>query len=465
MTETERSSSGKAIVREGVFDALKIGAGETYLGAFGVYLGGTALQIGALATVPPVVGAIAQSLGVVLIERIKSRRKVLARLMTLQGLLWIPIALVPFIFASNSTAITALIIAAVLYQVTIGIISPIWNSLVGDVIAPEVRGEFFGHRNRWIAIATFAALGIAGECIHQAKNWGLTAVGFSTVFFLAGIARILSSLSFRSVADPSFTILAEAKFSFWRFISRVRHSNFVRFVLFVSGMNFAAAIAGPYFAIYMLRDLQFTYFEYTVVVATAVLAQFAVMRSWGRLSDEFGNRRILTVCGVIVAFNPFLWLLSSHFAWILFVQLYSGFFWAGFNLAAANFVFDAVTPAKRPRCVAYQAIINGVLVCTGSIVGGLLIHYFPQMGAVQLGLWTPQSPFLLLFLVSGLLRFLVVFLIMPAFEEVREVKHIRGRDLLVRVSSLRPISGATFALVSGKRGGEEETLDDQERLA
>jgi hypothetical protein len=54
---------------------------------------------------------------------------------------------------------------------------------------------------------------------------------------------------------------------------------------------------------------------------------------------------------------------------------------------------------------------------------------------------------------------------MPAFEEVREVEHIRGRDLLVRVSSLRPISGATFAFVSGKRNGEEESVDDQERLA
>ena len=465
MTHTERTPTGKAIVREGVFDAVKIGAGETYLGAFGVYLGGTALQIGALATVPPLIGAIAQSLGVVLIERIKSRRKVLSRLMAMQGFLWIPIALVPFLFTSNSSAISALIISAVMYQITIGIISPIWNSLVGDVIAPEVRGEFFGYRNRWIAIATFVALGVAGECIHQAKSFGGTAVGFSAVFLLAGVSRILSAFSFRKVVDPSFAILADAKFSFWRFISRVRHSNFVKFVLFVSGMNFAAAVAGPYFAIYMLRDLQFTYFEYTVVVATAVLAQFVVMRSWGRLSDEFGNRRILTVCGWIVAFNPFLWLLSSHFAWILFVQLYSGFFWAGFNLAAANFVFDAVTPPKRPRCVAYQAIVNGVLVCSGSILGGLLIRYLPQSGTISLGLWTPQSPFLILFLVSGVLRLLVVFKIMPAFEEVREVEHIRGRDLLVRVSSLRPLSGATFALVAGKRGSDEETLDDQDRLA
>jgi MFS family permease len=465
MTDTKPSPSDKAIVREGVFDAVKIGTGETYLGAFAVYLGGTPLQIGALATLPPLVGAVAQSLGVVLVERIKSRRKVLTRLMAMQGFLWMPIALVPFVFTSNTVAITALLIAAILYQITIGVISPIWSSLVGDVVEPEVRGEFFGSRNRWIAITTFAALGVAGECIHQAKNWGVTAAGFSTVFFIAGASRLLSAYSFKKVLDPSFVILSDAKFSFWRFISRVRHSNFVKFVLFVSGMNFAAAVAGPYFAIYMLRDLQFSYLEYTVVVATAVLVQFVVMRSWGRLSDQFGNRRILTVCGWIVAFNPFLWLISSHFVWILFVQVYSGFFWAGFNLAAANFVFDAVTPPKRPRCVAYQAIINGVLVCTGSILGGLLIQYLPQAGTVALGLWTPKSPFLLLFLVSGILRLLVVFKIMPAFEEVREVEHIHGRDLLVRVSSLRPISGATFAFLAGKRSSEEETLDDQERLA
>lgn len=458
---TSHSAAESAIIREGVYDAVKIGAGETYLGAFGVFLGGSALQIGALATLPPLIGAIAQSLGVFLIERIKSRRLTISLFMTLQGLVWLPIACIPFLFTEDGgwVAVSVLTALAVLYQVTIGVISPMWNSLVGDVISPDIRGVFFGSRNRWIAIATFVSLALAGQVIHLAKGWGATALGFSAIFAVAGCARILSGFTFRKTIDPVFIVTDESKFTFWRFIRQVRRSNFVKFVLFVSGMNFAVAVSGPYFAMYMLKDLHLTYVEYTIVVATAVLAQFGVMRSWGAVSDQFGNKRILSICGWIVAFNPLMWLVSSHFAWILFVQLHSGFFWAGFNLAAANFVFDAVSPQKRARCVAYQAIINGVLVCLGSLLGGFIVTWYPEWLPTQIGGWTPASKFLLLFWVSAVLRFVVVFYYLPRFKEVRQVQPIRGHEVLVRVSSLRPISGAAFSFISFRKRRKKESVD------
>ena len=71
--------SSKSLVREGLLDAAKMGATETYLGAFGVFLGGAPLQIGALATLPPLVGAIVQAIGMRLSERGTSRRSIVAR--------------------------------------------------------------------------------------------------------------------------------------------------------------------------------------------------------------------------------------------------------------------------------------------------------------------------------------------------------------------------------------------------
>ena len=65
------SKSSKILVREGLLDAAKMGASETYLGAFGVWLGGLPYQIGALATLPQLVGSMAQALGTYLSERAK----------------------------------------------------------------------------------------------------------------------------------------------------------------------------------------------------------------------------------------------------------------------------------------------------------------------------------------------------------------------------------------------------------
>jgi MFS family permease len=215
-------------------------------------------------------------------------------------------------------------------------------------------------------------------------------------------------------------------------------------------MNFATALSGPYFAMYMFNDLHFSYQDYMLVVASVVAAQFAVMRSWGALSDQFGNRQILKMCGFLVSLNPLMWLLSSNFWFVIFIQLYSGVFWAGFNLAAANFVFDAVSAPKRARCFAYQAIINGTLVFLGSTLGGYMATRMPAEASRPFAIFVHESRFLILFVCSGFMRFFSMFVVFPTFAEVRRVQKIRSHQLLIRVTSLRPLWGATFGLISNR---------------
>ncbi len=445
------TKTSKDIVKEGSLDALKIGAGETYFGAFGVFLGGTPMQIGALATLPPLIGAMAQVFGMRLAERVRSRRETITKCIRVQALLCMLFGSVAFIFSSSWWALWALIGLVAAYHVTIGLIAPLWTSLIGDLVPPTARGEFFGYRNKWMSICTFMSVVASGELIYSFTKYGHEAWGYLIIFLVAAFSRWASGHAFKLVPDPAIHIPDHSKFSFWQFISRAKQSNFVRFVLFVSSMNFATAIAGPYFAMYMLNDLKLSYREYMVVVSAMVLVQFAVMRSWGKLSDQFGNRRIMSICGALLSVNPLLWLISSNFCWVIFIQLYSGLFWAGFNLAAANFVFDAVTAPKRARCFAYQSIINGSLVFIGSAIGGYAANNLPRGLNSALAVWVNESRFLTLFVVSGLLRALVMVFLFPTFSEVRNVQKARGYQILVRVVSLRPLWGATFGLISDKR--------------
>ncbi len=440
--------SSKALVREGGLDAVKIGAAETYITALGVFLRGTPMQIGVLATLPPFVGALAQLLGMRMAERSGSRRGLITRLIRSQAAVLAPVALIPVLCGTGWLSASILIALITIYQVTIGMIAPLWNSLVGDIIPPTSRGEFFGYRNKWMAILTFLGVFTAGQALHMTAGADAAAWGYCGIIFVAAVARLLSSAPLRHVSDPTLHVPSESKFSFWQFVSRTRQSNFVKFVLFVSFMNFGTAISGPYFAMYMLQDLSFSYHEYTLVVASVVLAQFVVMRSWGAVSDQFGNRKILLLCGTLVSINPMLWLISSKLWFVLLIQLYSGVFWAGFNLAAANFVFDAVTPPKRARCIAYQSIINGVFVVSGSMSGALIATHIPESWSYTFAWLVEPSRFLPLFVLSAVLRALAVGGLLPLFKEVRSVEHIRGHELLVRITSLRPLWGATFSVVS-----------------
>jgi MFS family permease len=393
----------------------------------------------------------AQAFGMRLAERVASRRDSVVRFIRIQALLVVLLACIEQVCHSSWWALVTLIGLVSCYYMTIGIIAPMWNSLVGDLVPATSRGEFFGYRNTWVSIVTFLGVVLAGEVVHLTSLADRAAIGFAAVFVIAAISRLLSAKHFTEISDEALHVPEDSKFTFWQFIRRARYSNFVRFTFFVSAMNFSASLSGPYFAMYMLKDLKFSYYEYMVVVASVVLMQFAVMRSWGKLSDQFGNRQILRLTGTLASLNPFLWLISSNLWWVVCIQLYSGLCWAGFNLAAANFVFDAVTPAKRARCFAYQAIVNGWLVFIGSLIGGWLATNVPARINEQLAFFVGYSPFLILFVVSGICRALAMLLLFRGFKEVRRVQKIRSYQMLIRVTSLRPLWGATFGLLSERR--------------
>ncbi len=198
-----------------------------------------------------------------------------------------------------------------------------------------------------------------------------------------------------------------------------------------------------------------------MVTAVMVITQFLTFKSWGRLSDRFGNKKILNLCGWGVCIVPVLWLFSPNIIYLMAIQAYGGFTWAGFSLAASNFMFDAVSPPKRARCVAYQGLINGFSAFAGSLAGGYLAGHLPQALTIGAWIWKPTSVLLFIFVISGIMRLIAAAVFLPRFKEVRTVEPIRHRDLIFRISQIRPIAGATFSVFTGlfrdKRGESDSS--------
>lgn len=439
----------RASIHDGVSHAVMLGFGETYLGPFGIFLQATTLQVGILASLPQLFGAVMQWASAITMDRFPSRRRSIVAGATAQGLLWLPICLLPFLFGRGDLAVWLLMGLVLLYQGANGAVVPLWNSLIGDLVPADTRGRFFGNRNRLTGMSTFLSLLLGGGVLHLFARWDNASWGFLIIFMAALLARLNSVRWLRRYADPEFLQSPQQVFTFRQFLRRSPNSNFAKFVFFIAAVNFGVAFSGPYFALYMLRDLRLSYLEFTWVTAVAAIAQFLTFRYWGELSDLFGNKKILNICGWGVAVVPILWLVSPHIGYLMAIQAYAGFVWAGFSLATANFIFDAVTPPKRARCVAYQGLINGVSVFLGSLAGGYIAGQLPGSFSIGPWIWAPGSTLPLIFLISGLIRFISAGLFLKKFREVRPVEPIGHGDLIFRVSHVRPIAGATFSLFTG----------------
>ena len=438
-----------ASIKDGVSYAVMMGAGETYLGPFGIFLNATTLQVGLLATLPQLLGSIMQFAGAKFMPRFKSRRRAVIIGALLQALFWIPIAVLPFAVGKGILAVWLLIIFSAGYHGANGAVLPVWNSLIGDLVPYEIRGRFFGHRSRLIGMATFLSVLVGGIALDVFEKTDATAVGYLVIFLIALSARINSARWIARHDDPELTILPEQCFTFRQFIRRSPRSNFAKFVFYVGAVRMCVAFSAPYFALYMLRDLKFSYLEFTVVTAASVIVQFLTFRHWGELSDRFGNKRILDFCGWGIVLAPVLWLFSSNIGYILAIQVYSGFVWSGFSLASANFIFDAVSPPKRALCVAYQGVIHGGCVLVGSLSGAYVAAILPETYAIGSWVWAPESVLLVIFLLSGIFRLIASGLLIRKFNEVRDVETIGNGELFFRVSHIKPIAGFTFHLFTG----------------
>lgn len=429
--------------------SVMVGSGETYIGPFGIFLHATTLQIGLLATLPQLLGAIMQWVGAVAVEGFQSRRAAIVTGVTVQALALLPIALVPFVFGRGVGSAFALIAFVAVYHCAHGFAIPIWNSLIGDLVPADIRGRFFGRRNRLNGISTFAALLVAGGVLDVCERFGRTALGFLMIFSTACVARLNSARWLSRYEDPKFEVPSGSKFTFLEFVKRSPHSNFAKFVFFYATVSFAVAFSGPYFALYMLRELQLSYVEFTAVTAASTITQFLAFSYWGELTDRFGNKKILNICGWGIGIVPILWLFSHELWYLMVIQVYGGFVWAGFTLAAANFMFDAVSPPKRARCAAYQGLGNGVFVFAGSLLGGLVAGRLPASTRVFGWTWTPESTLLFIFLISGLMRLVTAAFALRQFKEVRDVEHVSHQELIFTITQLKPIAGATFDLITG----------------
>jgi len=426
-----------------------IGSGESYFSAFALYFKATTAQIGILATLPPLLASMAQLISAWFGRRLGQRKPIIIFGASMQGLALIPLAILPILFPEH--AIPILVICAILYFGGANLAVPQWGSMMGDLVSERRRGRFFGRRTRLCSITSFLALILAGITLDLFDRNAYTLTGYIVIFFAAIIARFVSVYHLSQMYDPPGHVAAlESPFQrgFWQ---RVHGSSFARFSIYFAAMQFAVAIASPFFVVYMLRDLHFSYLEYTIITAMSVLMQFLALNRWGRISDAFGNRLILVITGLMIPVLPMLWIFSTNYIYLLVVQALAGMAWGGFSLSASNYVYDLVPASKRAMYLAFHNVLTSVAVFSGALIGGYLGAHLPTRIDI-IGLHYEWFSVLYgVFVISAILRLTVAALLLTRLKEMRSVRSMTVGGLVFRVARFHPLSGVIFDIIGTKR--------------
>ena len=431
-------------VRDGMAFSVAAGGGETYFSAFALLLRATAPQVALLVTLPPLIGSLAQLLSA-WAGRYAGRRRLVLAGAGLQALTWLPLIVLPYVLAEHAVAV--LLVLFVLYHAGGNFAAPQWTSIMRDLVSDRRRGRYFGYRTRRTTIASFAALLVCGLVLHIFDAYGATYAGYVVIFSIAFLARSVSvyhiARMHEPAAPPSTTL--DVHISHWW--QTVKDSGAAGFTAYFVLMNFAVGIASPFFAVYMLRDLELSYLEFTALTGASVFLQFLTLSGWGRISDVYGNRAILVVTSMALPIVPLLWLVSANFFYLLLVQCISGLTWAGFTLSSGNLLYDLVPRSRRAAYVAFHNVGNAGFVFIGAMLGAALAPTLPRIEPWLGGAIGPSN-LLYLFALSGIVRGALALGFVRDIRELRKPRRaISAPALVLRITGFTAMLGLIYDFI------------------
>ena len=401
---TKRSLRYSAI--EGAFGYGDAGIRNSYTTPFALSLNATSMQIGMLSSLHNLAATLSQIPGATISSRLGGRKRVWFFSNIIQKLFWIPIILLPFIPFSDK--VSALIILVAIAGFFASIRGPAWSSLMGDIVPENRWGRYFGWRNTIMNIAALVATLVCAPLLI----W----LGFPAIFTVAFVLGIISIHYFSKIYEPRlrrYKYHHHINFNPRVWAGSIRsNKNFAVFTLFMTSMSFAVNIASPFFAVYMLADLNIGYAWYSSLLVFESLVIIITQRYWGDFCDRVGDRNILFVTGVLICFVPFCWLFITNPYQILIADTFSGFAWSGFNVATFNFMLAASPAEKRIKFTANYTFFTGLGVVAGAMAGGMLAGICKD----SMFLW--MTGFQLVFLAAFFMR-LACLLLLPLIKESR----------------------------------------------
>lgn len=349
-----------------------------YLGfvpLFALAFGATSAQVGWLASVANFSGAISLFPGARLIENVGRRKPIvvisggwLARIMLLF------LALIPMLTGQPEVAIVLIILCGGARAFAANLANPAWTELAADLVPLGQRGRYFGSRNIAMGIAALVVAPLAGRLIQLVNDQlGAGLPGYQLVFFLAFLSGTVATLSYQRIEepDPAGGPAAEHhRGDLRRALKTV--PIFVGFAVSAVVWNLSLQVAGPFFSIYLVQELGAGAAAVGGLAAVSSLTSLLGQRYFARLHDRSGALRVQLITGFLIPAAPIAWAFITTTWHVVFINIATGFLWAGFNLASFNQLLELVPDGQRARAVAlYQTAVFSSAVA-GPLLGGYL---------------------------------------------------------------------------------------------
>ena len=411
--------------------------GGVFLTGFALEIGASRLQIGILAALPTL-GHAAQFAGASILNR-TGRSKQLCMLATWGSrLMWLPILLVPFWFASWSGESQAWCVIGLLSIVSaLGSIGGLaWLDWIKRLIPDDRRVQFFARRNLYNSGLSLAMSLAAAVIISWLSSETQTANGFVTVFAMAVLCGFVGVVLLGRIPASDCSELTNATRR-ELFVTPLKSQNYRRLLIAYSVWQFATQLAAPFYAVYMLQKLHLPFWAVMGLSTAGSLLALSLNGFWTKLKLRFGVRPVVLIATLFDVMLPLAWLFVHPQSLWLVIPVHA---FAMLNpplaMGPQNLLLRI---APNRNSASYLALFNaatGAIGALGAMVGGSLAMTMQgQWHVYEFELTGIQ----LLFAFAGIGK-LIGFICLCQVQEEGSSTVLEMMQVLFSKDGLRPVS-------------------------
>lgn len=456
LTEKTKKEARRKFLYETAARNTTTGFGDNYLGALAVALGAGEFFISLFASLPSLLSSIAQIFSAYIMKKTGLRRTMVLRGVFVHALMWLPI--IATIFLDPVIGLWLLLLFVTIQKGVELFINSAWMSWFGEFVDKKTMGRYIGLKT---SIGTAFALGstiLAGIILNLFESTG-TLYGFIVLFSIAFFARVYTFFNLSQVPATSFNVRKTKVIFPHQFLKEKKYKPIHSFIKFNTFFMFSVMIAAPLFTLYMLRDLGFDYIQYMILISIASFIQIVSMKYWGGITDRFGNKIVLVGSSFLIAAIPILWLFSQNFYYLFTVRIFDGFVWGAFSLATYNYLLSSTNVRERSAYVTNYNLFNGISTFGGAMIGSGIALY-----SISNPMIFPLIGIPIVFLISGILRFVVALFMSPGLKERHLEKPYHQRHMLLRIMTILPVEGAAHTAVMGWNFGKKKIVEEENKI-
>ncbi len=142
---------------------------------------------------------------------------------------------------------------------------------------------------------------------------------------------------------------------------------FILYSIMTAIFNFAHPITPAFFAKIKMPDYMFG-----MALAAMATSNFLFCPFWGRLSDNIGRVKIISISFLGYAVGQFCFMQSNSIVTVILSRLLSGVFAAGFSVVSMAYLADLTDEENRGKYTVYYVAFMSVCSSIGYLIGGFI---------------------------------------------------------------------------------------------